>query len=74
VIFGAALREKAKEPIGEGRTLSRQALKRRKTRLGELSTLILLYGLNCVRILCNLSMFCVCIMVLLNSRIFPETA
>jgi len=49
-------------------------LKRRRTRLGELSTLILIAWSNCMEILCDLSMFCVCIMISLNSGIFPETA
>jgi len=31
VIFGVALREKAKEPIGEGRTLNRQVLSKEKS-------------------------------------------
>jgi len=51
-----------------------QSFKAKGPRLGEFPTLILLFGMNCVKILCKSCMICICSVILLNSGNFPETA
>jgi len=58
----------------QGGILQIVKLKRRRTRLGEFTTIILLFGMNSVKIMFKICMHCVYSEVLLNSGNFPETA
>jgi len=58
----------------QGGILQIVKLKRRRTRLGEFTAIILLFGMNSVKIMFKICMHCVYSEVLLNSGNFPETA
>ena len=58
----------------QGGILQIVKLKRRRTRLGEFTAIILLFGMNSVKVMFKICMHCVYSEVLLNFGNFPETA